>query len=99
MKRIFINCCFIVIILLQNLSVFSQDNYSTAWPQFRGNNRNGISENTGLLDKWPEKGPKLAWKKELGTGFSELIVSSGKVYTMFGDTAKSGGFEYVAAFD
>ena len=27
------------------------------WPQFRGENRDGISPETGLLGEWPETGP------------------------------------------
>ena len=32
------------------------------WPQWRGPNRDGVSPAQGLLEKWPEDGPKLAWK-------------------------------------
>lgn len=32
------------------------------WPQWRGPYRDGISEETGLLDSWPQEGPPLAWK-------------------------------------
>lgn len=99
MKKILLYSFLIMILLIQNLSIYSQDEYSKSWSQFRGNNRNGISEEINLLDKWPESGPELVWKKDLGTGFSELIVSDGFVYTMYGDTAKKGGFEYITAFD
>ena len=32
------------------------------WPQWRGPQRNGISQETGLLKEWPKDGPKLHWK-------------------------------------
>jgi len=37
----------------------------------------------GLLDKWPEGGPKLAWKAEgIGAGFSSVSIRDGLIYTM-----------------
>jgi outer membrane protein assembly factor BamB len=49
------------------------------WPQWRGPNRNGIStEKVG----WPEGGPKTVWRAQVGTGFSSISVSKGRVYTM-----------------
>jgi len=53
------------------------------WPQWRGPRRDGISTDTGLLQEWPEAGPKLAWKSSgLGGGFSSVAVTGGKIYTM-----------------
>ncbi len=53
------------------------------WPQWRGPNRDNVSTETGLLDKWPEDGPALAWKgKNLGSGFSSVSVQNGRVFTM-----------------
>ena len=34
------------------------------WPQWRGPARDGVSPEKGLLRKWPEGGPKLAWKSK-----------------------------------
>jgi outer membrane protein assembly factor BamB len=52
------------------------------WPQFRGQNRNGKSSETGLLKKWPQGGPTLLWSVEgLGTGFSSMSVVDGLIYT------------------
>ena len=36
------------------------------WPQWRGQNRDGISKETGLLKEWPEGGPALVCS-EIGT--------------------------------
>jgi len=59
------------------------------WPQWRGPNRDGVSPAQGLLEKWPEDGPKLAWKtRGVGTGFSSVAVVKGRIYTM-GDGAES----------
>src|SRR5262245_52127287 len=32
------------------------------WPQWRGPQRDGISQETGLLKEWPKEGPKLLWQ-------------------------------------
>src|SRR6185295_13469307 len=66
------------------------------WPQWRGANRDGISQETGLLKQWPENGPPLVWKaKGAGGGYSSLAVSNGRIYTL----GLRGSREYVVAFD
>jgi outer membrane protein assembly factor BamB len=53
------------------------------WPQFRGPNRDGVAQEKGLLKKWPDKGPKLAWSfDKAGLGFSSMAVADGKLYTL-----------------
>lgn len=53
------------------------------WPQWRGPDRSGVSQEKGLLKTWPEKGPTLAWSfKNAGLGFSSIAVVGGKVYTL-----------------
>ncbi len=49
------------------------------WPQFLGQHRNGVSAETGLLDELPADGPKIHWKKEIGTGYSAPSVAHGKL--------------------
>lgn len=51
------------------------------WPHWRGPARNGISAETGWLDRWPAEGPTVAWTAEIGTGFSTFAVAAGRVYT------------------
>jgi outer membrane protein assembly factor BamB len=48
------------------------------WPQWRGPDRNGISKETGWSDTWPQEGPPIAWKANVGQGFSSFVVSGGK---------------------
>ncbi len=53
------------------------------WPQWRGPHRNGISQETGLLQEWPENGPKLVWAvKDVGAGFSTPAVVGQRIYLM-----------------
>ena len=56
---------------------------ATEWPQWRGLNRDGVSNEVGLLKEWSSEVPKVLWKIPLGEGFSGISVSQGRVYTMF----------------
>ena len=56
------------------------------WPQFRGPDRDGISPATGLLETWPEEGPKELWRRPIDEGFSAVSVACGRLYTMFAET-------------
>ncbi len=55
------------------------------WPQFRGPHRDGMSPAAGLLDSWPEEGPKELWRRPLGEGFSAVSVAGGRLYTMYAE--------------
>lgn len=51
------------------------------WPQWRGPRRDGLCDETGLLQQWPEKGPGLLWTASgLGRGFSSPIITRGRIY-------------------
>ena len=53
------------------------------WPQWRGPDRDGRSADTGLLQKWPDGGPKLVWKATgLGIGYTGVSVAGDRVYAM-----------------
>ena len=52
------------------------------WPNWRGPGYNGISTETDWNADWPEGGPKLLWKISVGTGFSSIVVSDDRAYTM-----------------
>jgi outer membrane protein assembly factor BamB len=67
------------------------------WPQWRGPQRNGISEETGLLQEWPEEGPPLLWQVgELGDGFSTPAVVGDRIYLV---SNKGLDDEFVQALD
>ena len=52
------------------------------WPQLLGPQRNGLSAETGLLDRWPADGPKEIWRVPGGVGMSGLAISRGRVLTL-----------------
>ena len=48
------------------------------WPQWRGPNRNGISADSGLLQRWPKGGPRLVRTvKGLGNGYASQVIAGG----------------------
>lgn len=56
---------------------------SSDWPQWRGPQRNGISQETGLLKQWPADGPKLLWQlNDIGDGYSTPVVVGTRIYLM-----------------
>ena len=51
------------------------------WPQWRGPHRDGISAERGLLQEWPEAGPKMLWSIDgIGRGFGSPIIVDGTIY-------------------
>jgi outer membrane protein assembly factor BamB len=60
-------------------------------PRFRGPAGDGKFKETGLMTKWPEDGPKLAWTvKGLGQGYSSAVVANGTLYVTGMDEQKQG---------
>jgi outer membrane protein assembly factor BamB len=53
------------------------------WPQWRGPHRDGISNEKGLLQRWPKDGPKLLWKvTNAGSGYSTPAVVGDRLYLL-----------------
>lgn len=51
------------------------------WPQWRGPKRDGICEEKGLLQTWPEGGPKPCWHSAgLGKGYSAPVISGERIF-------------------
>ena len=51
------------------------------WPQWRGPRRDGVCNETGLLQQWPEGAPKLLWSStNLGRGYCAPIVVGKRIY-------------------
>lgn len=84
-------------------SVMGADAAADSWPSFRGADRTAVSAEKGLLQAWPEGGPKLLWEsKGAGRGYASLAIAGGRIITL-GDgpsTANNGEDkdEYLSAF-
>ncbi|QGY47079.1 PQQ-binding-like beta-propeller repeat protein [Maribellus comscasis] len=68
----------------------------TQFSQWRGPNRDGIYQETGLLKKWPENGPELLWSVEgLGYGHSSVAIAGDNIFVSgMKDTIDSNGTLY-----
>jgi outer membrane protein assembly factor BamB len=53
------------------------------WPHLRGPRYDAVSDETGLADSWPERGPPVLWERELGQGFSSFVAVGGRAFTQF----------------
>ena len=49
------------------------------WPAFLGPRGTGISGETGLLEKWPAKGPPVVWKKKAGESYTAPSVRGNRL--------------------
>lgn len=50
------------------------------WPQWRGPDRNGISEEKGWFTAGAQ--PRTVWEAAVGAGYSSMAVQGGRLYTM-----------------
>ncbi len=56
---------------------------ATDSPQWRGPDRSGSSPETGLLQSWPQDGPKLVWKvSHCGSGYATPSVVGDRIYLL-----------------
>jgi len=86
-------------IVFQSFIGLAQENKSNGWTQFRGAERAGVSTESLSHIDFSKSQPELVWKKTIGSGFSEITVTDGIVYTMISEIVDSiTGYEYLAAF-
>ena len=52
------------------------------WPQWFGPQRDGVWRETGLIEKFPAGGPKVAWEAKVGQGYAGPAVAAGRVFIM-----------------
>ncbi len=48
------------------------------WPSFLGTNRDGKSNETGILRDWSDDNLKVVWQREMGEGYSNASISRGR---------------------
>jgi outer membrane protein assembly factor BamB len=75
--------------------IFAED-----WPEWRGKGRNGIWTESGILDKFPEKGLTAVWRTPIHGGFAGPAVAAGRVFvTDFKRSSGKKGMERALCLD
>jgi outer membrane protein assembly factor BamB len=67
----------------------------SSWTQWGGPNRDFQAPASSLAATWPEQGPETLWDRELGDGYSAILVEHGRLYTMY----RSGKNEVAVCLD
>ena len=52
------------------------------WPQWRGPDRLGVWQETGIVERFPEEGLKVTWRVPLRSGFTGPAVADGRVFVL-----------------
>jgi outer membrane protein assembly factor BamB len=85
---------YLLLIVMPSTELASQK--SGEWPCFHGSDRTNLSDETGLLKAWGEKGPVLLYTiSGLGEGYSSVAISGGMIYT----AGSSGNQSFLYAYD
>jgi outer membrane protein assembly factor BamB len=69
------------------------------WPQWRGPNRDGVWNESGILESFPPGGLKISWRAPVGPGFSSPVVAQGRVYVTDSQVSRPKARERVLCFD
>jgi len=65
----------IIIALLLQIQVFAAD-----WPQWRGENRDGIWREKGIVERFEHEQLPIRWRVKIANGYSGPTVAKGRVY-------------------
>lgn len=76
MNRLQLRFTLILLAALVPVSSASADE----WPQWRGPNRDGVWNETGILEMFDGPEVPIRWRVPIGSGYSGPSVSGGRVY-------------------
>jgi outer membrane protein assembly factor BamB len=69
------------------------------WPQWRGPNRDGVWNETGIMESFPSGGLKISWRVPVGPGWSSPVVAQGRVYVTDVELVRPTAKERVLCFE
>ncbi|MFH1920500.1 MAG: PQQ-binding-like beta-propeller repeat protein [Planctomycetota bacterium] len=69
------------------------------WPQWRGPGRDGVWNETGIMESFPPGGLKISWRVRVGGGLSSPVVAQGRVFLADVQLQKPSARERVLCFD
>lgn len=56
--------------------------FADDWPQWLGPQRDSVWRETGILQRFPEGGPRVLWRAPVALGYSGPAVAEGRVFVM-----------------
>ncbi len=59
---------------------FAAPAHAQDWPHWMGPNRTNTWLETGIIDEFPEGGPKVLWRQPINYGYSGPAVANGKLF-------------------
>ena len=65
------------------------------WPQWLGPNRDAVWRETGIIEKFPDSGPRVRWRVNIGRGYAGPTVVGERVYVMDRQTSDGPSRERV----
>jgi outer membrane protein assembly factor BamB len=68
--------------VLAALLIAAAAGHADDWPQWLGPQRDAVWREAGIVDTFPEGGPKVLWRVKTGGGYTGPAVADGKVYLM-----------------
>jgi outer membrane protein assembly factor BamB len=69
-----------ILLSLACAAIIASNVKSEDWPQWLGPKRDANWTETGLVEKFPEGGPKILWRTTIAGGYAGPSVADGKVY-------------------
>ena len=69
------------------------------WPQWRGPNRDGVWNETGIVESFPPDGLKISWRAPVGRGWSSPVVARDRAYITDVQLVHGKAEERVLCFD
>ena len=62
-------------VVFMTTSLFADD-----WPQWMGPKRDNVWRDEGILEAFPDDGPRVVWRVPVAGGYSGPAVADGRVY-------------------
>ena len=70
----------LILVLFALMVIQAQLLNADEWPQWRGENREGVWNETGIIEKFEEPEIPIRWRVPIGSGYSGPSVAEGRVY-------------------
>ncbi|MBI3849989.1 MAG: PQQ-like beta-propeller repeat protein [Verrucomicrobia bacterium] len=80
------------------LPVTTAEVQAADWPQWRGPNRDGVWNETGILRTFPAEGLKFRWRTPVGPGWTSPVVVADRVYLTDMRLVKPRAWERIQCF-